>query len=276
MHLHVAKKIVVLILLLLLAVAAWIPKFDAPAMEQVDAGMKRAIVTFAAARALNAAISLAQGTEVHLSLGAGVTLSIGEVLDPVNDLVEMFSNFMLMASVAFGIQKALLVMGQYEYVKWLLTGALLAWGFAYFYRQSVPPRWLNNLLVLMLMVRFAIPIITVGSDAIFHEFLQADYQQSQAVLGSTTDTVRQITPELKAPAKKEGVLEKFKSSISALDPRPYIDHLKAVLDKATEHVIHLTVVFFLQTMLLPVLLLWAMYSVLRSMIHYPSSTASKL
>lgn len=275
MHLHMAKKITILILLLLLVVAAWIPKLDAPAMEQVDAGMKRALVTFAAARALNAAISLAQGTEVHLSLGAGVTLSIGEVLDPVNDLVEMFSNFMLMASVAFGIQKALLIMGQYEYVKLLLTVVLLAWGFAYFYKQTVP-RWLNNLLILMLMVRFAIPVITVGSDAIFEQFLQVDYQQSQAVLGATADTVRQIAPETKAAPQKEDVLERFKNSITALDPRPYIDRLKAALDDATEHVIHLIVVFFLQTMLLPVLLLWLMYSVLRNMIYFPASRRQPL
>lgn len=273
MHLHIVKKIALLILLLLLVVAAWVPKLDAPAIEQVDAGMKRALVTFAAARTLNAAISLAQGTEVHLSLGAGVTLSIGEVLDPVNDLVEMFSNFMLMASVAFGIQKALLMMGQYEYVKLLLTVILVAWGFVYFYKHSVP-RWLNNLLILMLMVRFAVPVITVGSDAIFEEFLQANYQQSQAVLATTTDTVRQIAPEVKAAPKKEGVMEKFKNSITALDPRPYIDHLKAVLDQATEHVIHLIVVFFLQTMLIPLLLLWAMYSVLRNMIYFPSSSRS--
>lgn len=273
MHLHIAKKIVVLILLLLLVAAAWLPKLDAPAMEQVDAGMKRAVVTFAAARALNAAISVVQGTEVHLSLGAGVTLSIGEVLDPVNDLVEMFSNFMLMASVAFGIQKALLMMGQYEYVKLLLTAVLLAWGFAYFYKHYVP-RWLNNFLILMLMVRFAVPVVTVGSDAIFQEFLQADYQQSQAVLGTTTDTIRQIAPDTKTVPQKEGVLEKFKNSMTALDPRPYIDRLKAVLDQATEHVIHLIVVFFLQTMLLPILLLWAMYSVLRNMIYFPASSQS--
>lgn len=269
----VVKRIAVLILLLLLAVVAWIPKFDTPAMEQVDAGMKRALVTFAAARALNAAISLAQGTEVHLSVGAGVTLSIGEVLDPVNDLVEMFSNFMLMASVAFGVQKALLMMGQYEYVKLMLTCVLLAWGFVYFYKDHVP-RWLNNLFILMLMVRFAVPLITVGSDIIFEKFLQNDYQQSQAILGSTTQTVKQLTPEAATPRENDGVLDKFKKSITALDPRPYIEHLKTVLDNATEHVIHLIVVFFLQTMLLPLLLLWAMYSVLRNMIYYPSSSRS--
>src|SRR5690606_3556112 len=125
---------------------------------------------------------------------------------------------------------------------------------------------LNKLLILMLMVRFAVPVITVGSDAIFQEFLQDDYQQSQAVLGATTDAVRQIAPETNAIPQKEGVLEKFKNSITAMDPRPYINHLKTVLDDATEHVIHLIVVFFLQTILLPVLLLWGMYSVLRNML----------
>jgi hypothetical protein len=269
MNVVMAKKIVVLILLLLLAVATWIPKLDAPAMEQVDAGMKRALVTFAAARALNAAISLAQGTEIHLSLGAGVTLSIGEVLDPVNDLVEKFSNFMLMASVAFGLQKALLMMGQYEYVKLMLTGVLLAWGLVYFYKGNLP-RWLNNLFILMLMVRFAIPIITVGSDAIFQKFLQNDYQQSQAVLGTSTEMVRQLSPEVATSQESDGMLDKFKKSMAGLDPRPYIERLKAVVDNATEHVIHLIVVFLLQTVLLPLLLLWTMYFVLRNMLLNPS------
>ncbi len=269
MNVVMAKKIAVLMLLLLLAVAAWIPKLDAPAMEQVDAGMKRALVTFAAARALNAAISLAQGTEVHLSLGAGVTLSIGEVLDPVNDLVEKFSNFMLLASVAFGIQKALLMMGQYEYVKLMLTAVLLAWGFVYFYKGNLP-RWLNNLFILMLMVRFAVPIITVGSDAIFQKFLHNDYQQSQDVLGSSTETVQKLTPEEAIASGSDGMLDKFKKSMAGLDPRPYIERLKAVVDNATEHVIQLIVIFFLQTVLLPLLLLWAVYFVLRNMLLNPS------
>ncbi len=269
MNVVMAKKIAVLMLLLLLAVAAWIPKLDAPAMEQVDAGMKRALVTFAAARALNAAISLAQGTEVHLSLGAGVTLSIGEVLDPVNDLVEKFSNFMLLASVAFGIQKALLMMGQYEYVKLMLTAVLLAWGFVYFYKGNLP-RWLNNLFILMLMVRFAVPIITVGSDAIFQKFLHNDYQQSQDVLGSSTETVQKLTPEEAIASGSDGMLDKFKKSMAGLDPRPYIERLKAVVDNATEYVIQLIVIFFLQTVLLPLLLLWAVYFVLRNMLLNPS------
>ena len=44
---------------------------------QVDAGLKRALATYAAARALNAVISVAQGTEVALEPGG-----VGVVLAP--------------------------------------------------------------------------------------------------------------------------------------------------------------------------------------------------
>jgi hypothetical protein len=80
------------------------------------------------ARALNAVISVAQGTEVSLQpLGVGVTLAPGQLLDPVNDLVEKFSDLMLMASVAFGVQKVLISMGGYWLISLLLTFAAIGW-----------------------------------------------------------------------------------------------------------------------------------------------------
>ena len=55
--------------LLLVAVAivlafAWLKPLEIAATHQVDAGLKRALVSFATARALNAIISVAQGTEI--------------------------------------------------------------------------------------------------------------------------------------------------------------------------------------------------------------------
>ncbi|MCU0929027.1 MAG: hypothetical protein MUE62_07545, partial [Burkholderiaceae bacterium] len=66
-------------LLGLLVVLAWWAPLDAAAERQVDAGLKRALATFAAARALNALISVAQGTEVALEpAGVGVTFTPGQ------------------------------------------------------------------------------------------------------------------------------------------------------------------------------------------------------
>ena len=112
-----ARRLVAMLVMAALVACAWLAPLDAPATRQIDAGLKRALLTFAAARALNSVISVAQATEVSLQpLGVGVTLAPGQLLDPVNDLVELFSNLMLAASVSFGVQKILIGMAGY----WLI------------------------------------------------------------------------------------------------------------------------------------------------------------
>ncbi|MGC2166423.1 MAG: hypothetical protein WA632_10470 [Gallionella sp.] len=89
---------------------AWIAPVDALATERPDAGLTLALTSFAAARTLNAAISVAQGTKIAFEPGGvGVTLAPGPLLDPINDLIEQFSTLMLAACVAFGIQKMLAI-----------------------------------------------------------------------------------------------------------------------------------------------------------------------
>ncbi|MFM7783907.1 MAG: hypothetical protein ACKPE6_04565 [Gammaproteobacteria bacterium] len=50
------------------------------------------------------------------------------------------------------------------------------------------------------------------------------------------------------------------------DPRPYLATLKQQAGEATQHIIDLIVVFLLQTLLVPVFLLWAMYTAMRSVL----------
>lgn len=319
MILEAGKRIVVLALLLLVALASASSMLDDPATEYVDAGMKRALTTFAVARSLNAAISLAQGTEVTAGVGAELTLSVGQVLDPVNDLVESFSDLMLMASVAFGIQKILIVIGQYHYVKWLVIAVLAVWGALYLLAKRTP-RWLDQILVLMLLIRFAVPVVGVGSEAIYDRFLSTDYQQSATGLSTASDSVETTIKELrqdKSPTAQSGSASKWevqsgssstaapnpppaavpqstqpptfwersktamrdmagsakdavKDTVRKVDPRPYIDSLMQQAGLAVDHMINLIVVFILQTVLVPMFLLWAMYLALRSCIGKPN------
>ncbi len=67
--------------------------------------MKRALVTFALTRTLNGVISVAQGTQLAFEpAGVGVVISAGEILDPLNDLVEQFSWLTLLAATSLGVQ----------------------------------------------------------------------------------------------------------------------------------------------------------------------------
>jgi len=130
---HNTRKIILASFAAIVILGSWLAPLDAPAIKQVDAGLKRALVSFAAARTLNALISVAQGTEISAQpLGVGVTLTPGQALDPLNDVVEQFSTLMLAASVAFGVQKILISIGSYWLISLALTATALGWTWLYF------------------------------------------------------------------------------------------------------------------------------------------------
>ncbi|MCB1758216.1 MAG: hypothetical protein KDI68_00350 [Gammaproteobacteria bacterium] len=74
--------------------------YGATTLACLEQSSQRALAAFAIARGLNAVISVIQSAEVGLTVGISAALSPGEVLDPLNDLIERFSLVMLVASVA--------------------------------------------------------------------------------------------------------------------------------------------------------------------------------
>lgn len=248
----------------ILLACSWLGTLDAPAERQVDAGLKRALLSFATARALNAVISVAQGTEIAIQpAGVGVVVTPGQVLDPVNDLVEQFSNLMLVASVSFGVQKMLIGIGGYWPVSLLVSLAALAWAYWGFRRQPAPA-WLSISLVILLMIRFAVPVVTLGSDLLFQKFMAADYQSSQRVIDTASGRLDSLTPPAAVANENQGVLEKIRAWWSQKSDGPSrFEQLKQAAEQAIEHIIRLMVIFLLQTLVIPLALLWALYSVLR-------------
>ncbi len=243
---------------------SWLAPLESAANQQIDAGLKRALISFASARALNAVISVAQGTEVAVHpAGVGITLAPGQLLDPVNDLVEQFANLMLAASIAFGIEKILISIGAYWLVSLLLTGAAMGW--AYFYlRQRFSPTWLTRILVVLLMTRFAMPIVIIGSDMLFQEFMAEDYQSSQRVIEAASGQLDKLNPPVALAPEEQGMLDKIKGWMSQnADLKSRLTNLQQAAEQATERIIKLMAIFLLQTLVLPLFLLWVLWGLVR-------------
>jgi hypothetical protein len=259
---------ILLALAMALAVAgAWLAPMDLPATQQVDAGLKRALLSFATARALNAAISVAQGTELSVQpAGVGATFAPGQLLDPVNDLVEQFSTLMLAASVAFGVQKVLITIGSYWPLSLALTLVALAWT-GLCLRKRVAPSWLSRVLVVLLMLRFAVPMVTLGTDAVWQKFLAPDYQSSQqAIENASRDTAAKDTDLLAGPANPS-IVDRLKGWFSYnTDLKARFTDLQQAVERITEQLVRLIAVFVLQTLVVPLLLLWLMFSVLSNLL----------
>ena len=259
----------------IIVACSWLAPLDSTANQQVDAGLKRALVTFATARALNAVISVVQGTEVAVEpAGVGVVLTPGQVLDPINDLVESFSKLMLVASISFGVQKVLLSIGVYWMVSLLLMIAALGWGIFYL-RRKPTPLWLSRIFIVLLMTRFAVPVVSIGTDALFHKFMADDYASSQQAIGVASENLAKLNPPAAVANNSQGMVQKFKDWWSNNgNVKTRFQELKETVEQATGRIVKLMVIFLLQTLLIPLLLLWVLYGIARGAFERPRLTSA--
>jgi len=254
---------------------------DRYAEQKYEALFQRAFITFALARTLNGVISAVQGTELALQpAGVGVTLTPGEILDPVNDLVERFSWIMLGATISLGIQQVLLDVGQWWGVRLLVAMLGTAWLALRLKRRadadgdgSSLERTLLRVLVIVLFVRFAVPVAMIANEALYHLFLEARYVESAEVIESAGEQMERVVEHAEeAEAESPGLLESLGRSLSgtreALDFGQRLEHMQERAAEVIRHVIQLSVVFVLQTGILPVAFLWIFLQLFKQLFRY--------
>ena len=235
---------------------------DQRGSAHLDAALERALVSFALARTLNGVISVVQETQIALQpAGVGVTLMPGELLDPLNDLIERFSWVMLASSAALGVERVLLTMSGWWGVNLTLAIAVVIWlPTAWLPRAS--PSWQSitgRVLLAALFLRFAIPLLLITTQAVSATFLDAKEQQATDALRATSEEARQLGEEAggtTAPEADQSMLDRLSSAVSRLDVDARIKALREGLSHAVEHIIDLIVVFLLETVLVPIALLW--------------------
>ena len=117
--------LLLLSIVILISVSAGARVFQPASKGFMTDTLKKASLSFAAARTINALVSVAQKIETGGSLkflgtGGSAVIAPFEWLDPLNDLVERFSMVMLASCIALGI---LLFLNQA--VPWLSLVVLL-------------------------------------------------------------------------------------------------------------------------------------------------------
>ena len=270
-----ARQVFLAICMAAIVVCSWLGPLDTPATEQIDAGLKRALISFATARALNGVISVVQGTQVSAQpFGVGVNLTPGQLLAPLSELVKHFSNLMLAASIAFGIQKVLISIGGYWLISLVLTAVALGWMWFHF-RRVQPSALLSRTVVILLMLRFAIPLVTIGTDLLSQKFLVADYVSSQRAIEPSSGQVAILNPPIPASSEAQGTWDKVKDWIAkGADVKMHFETLKKMMEQAIEHIVRIMVIFMLQTLVIPLLLLWGLYGVLRGTFELPRHSSN--
>jgi hypothetical protein len=261
------------IALLAVMYAGWL---DNSAKDYTEQGLKRVLVTYAVARGLNGLISVAQGTEVSVEpVGIGMTFTPGQILDPVNDLVEQFSWLVLASGVSLGIQRLLIVMtGSMGFT--ILVSVMVIMATAAYWCQKIPQaatHVLTRIAVILLVLRLVIPVIALLNQAVYWYFLQPQYESSQAVLEQSGFDLQQqrLSNNVQAPPQGEALMDKLKrayeSASNVIDIDARLDRVKQIASDMSERILDLMVVFFVQSLLFPLLFMWLAYRLLLQLLR---------
>ncbi|MEM8547905.1 MAG: hypothetical protein AAGF46_07055 [Pseudomonadota bacterium] len=229
--------------------------------------LERALITFAVARGLDSVISIAQGTEVAVEPGGvGVNLSVGQILDPVNDLIERFSTVMLTVTAALGLQEILLRITGSSGVSYLLGGAAtlalaMLWIPALTRHTHVQTFALRFLLIAF-AVRFAVPFLVVSTNVVFDRFLEADQIEAIDALKVATAEIEDLSRDEPSASTEdernwfERMGDRISDSFAALNVRERMEALQESASGVTRQIVNLIVIFLLQTIALPLAFLW--------------------
>ena len=258
-------------LVVVCCVLAWLPTADTLGSSHVDDAFGRALIGFALARGLNGVISVAQGTEVAIQpAGVGVNFTPGEILDPINDLVERFSWIMMLASSSLGVQKILLSMSAWQGLVVVLVVAGLLWLGSLWWTT---PAWLGRafgrVFVFLLILRFMMPAVAVANGWVYQTFLERDYAEASESLASARDDIGAINDKLlREPDDIEpGLLDRarslYRSIADSVDVNRRMEQYRAASETISENTIRLIVVFLMQTIVFPLLFLWIILGIVK-------------
>lgn len=275
-----AKQIRILLTIIFVISAALIASqtLDERGQAYTDDALKRSLLTFGVARALNGVISVAQGTEVALQpAGVGVTLTPGQILDPINDLVERFSWVMLMSSASIGIQKILLAISAWHWFSamtlLIVVGATVMLWLPQM-RQHAASHFVLKLALLALVLRLSVPCIAIGSEWVYQGFLAPQYNEATEQLQKTTENIGRVNQQTldkdvtnTSDSLLDAARQLYNSATDSINIDAQLTQYKEAASEASGHLVNLIVVFIFQTVLLPLIFLAGLYWLLKNLLN---------
>jgi len=250
---------------------------DTSSKQYIDKAFNRALITFGIAKTLNGVISVAQGTEIAIQpVGIGINLTPGQILDPVNDLIERFSWVMLASTISLGIQKTFLTISVWPIFNYILIFILVSALLLLFIKTKKYFHFrifILRISLLIIVLRFAVPFTGLANEFIYRIFLENEYVTSTKILESTAQKISKINteeqfqqPNIKKKSVWESAKEFYNSTSEMLDINKKIEKYKQAATETTRHIINLIVVFIFQTIIIPLAFIFIIYALFKHII----------
>lgn len=268
---------VILSILLFFSSGLKLPVLDTMTDAYFREAITKAGVAYATCRVINASVSIVKDSSLQLEpAGVGVSLAVGQVLDPIDDMTERLSDVLVTAITSLGVQKLAYEISV-SLAAPILSIFLLALSILLWFdneRLISFQKTIMRFILLIVIARFFLPISSVA-DAYVHKHFFADQisdANKELALGSAElDKLKDFSlPEI------DGVLGTIENSASFLK-RKSTEFKNALVSTVTnsgeiiENLLKLTFlyvgIFLIQVLILPLLSFWFLAKIATALFH---------
>ncbi len=221
------SKVTFSVIVVLVTVLSFTKILDNYTDTYTSEAITSAAITYAAARGINAVVSTMQTTTIEVGVGLSGSLTVGELLDPINDLIERFSSIMTLVLVSLAGQKILLLISSHLVFQVLITLFGLLSISSLFFEKYLPFRLLFNVFLILVFVRFSLGFavaLNSGIDKVFLDESTSRYDSelqvfSQELAGAGSDGSVRIQEMQRYKDDHKQALEASRVSSKKLEER---------------------------------------------------------
>lgn len=251
-----------------------IPIIDSTTDYYFKNSITKAGLSYATCRGINALVSILKESNIQIEPGGvGVTIAIGQSLDPIDDMTERLSDVLVTSVTSLGVQKLL-----YEISVSLTLPFLFIMGIIYFsMRRFKKEAFLKNrkkminILLLFFVIRLCLPISAIANSFLYNLYFDDKIVEAKSHLemeNNTLDEIKDFTPQ-----ESNGFFSTIKNSAGlVMDKTIQLkDALSKTLKNASiiiENLLKLTFLyvglFVVQVIILPLASFWILIKLANS------------
>lgn len=202
---------ILLLTLVILPIIGWLGVLDNFSTQYLKDSLAGAGLIYGTARGINALVSLLQGTELNLLV---MTFSIGEVLDPLNDLIERFSEVVMFALGSLALQAILLKLVSHTVFNVLLTLLAMGTGVALLINNKAYYQFLLRCFLIAAFFRFSLGLVVVANGWVDIAFLNSDDNIRHQEMAQFQGELREINSMATASVNSADLIEQTEYQIA--------------------------------------------------------------
>ena len=180
------------IIIAIVIVISWVGVLDEYSDNYTDDSIIEAGVTYLIARGINGIVSVLQTTTVHAGLGLSGSMQFGQILDPINDLIERFSHVMSLAIGSLALQKILLGISAHGVFKLLIVGVGITLIVAYITKYRSALSLLSRCFFILIFIRFSLVIVVLLNSFVDNIFISNQISDGTQELGEFQADIVQL------------------------------------------------------------------------------------